>query len=496
MGDRGGGHVRRPKSARPWGWRRTPWPRSAYRAREGLRQAFLQVHLQKLPAGDVHRDTVTKLGAYVRDGLSARDRRKVEEHLRECERCTALLLELQEVDTSLRGVLVPILLGVSATAYVAHLAAAAGGLGALLHWRPRSGPAKVAVAAGVAGSLLVAGLAIAAVSRGSGPSDRVAAGSPSSSTTTPTSTTAPSSTSPSTVPAPAVRATAPPPAVTIPPQPSPPASQAPVTVVPLFPSPTHAVRAGPGRIRLDVDDDQHGPALDDAAHAPRRRRLRRQPRRRRPHRPRCRRRSSACQSKRWDRRLPASARRCRSRSGASGPPFALGQSLAPRAASSGPVTVTAAGAPVADWGVAGCPPGPSCQLPIGTTSIVARIELASAVPATVRVTFRVSAPGVRAATASSRCRRRHRRRASSSPRPTWWCRHGGQHGDLPAPSLAPSTTTTATPLWSTSTRARRRSTRPRRTWQLPAGATVLHAVLNWGGEPAGALDPGPSTLSS
>src|SRR6478735_6635035 len=48
----------------------------AARAREGLRQAYLQAHLQ-LPPPDACRETITKLGAYVRDGLSARDRRKV-----------------------------------------------------------------------------------------------------------------------------------------------------------------------------------------------------------------------------------------------------------------------------------------------------------------------------------------------------------------------------------------------------------------------------------
>src|SRR5204862_514218 len=61
----------------------------AYRAREGLRQAYLQAHLQ-LPPPDACRETITKLGAYVRDGLSARDRRKVDEHLKQCERCTAV----------------------------------------------------------------------------------------------------------------------------------------------------------------------------------------------------------------------------------------------------------------------------------------------------------------------------------------------------------------------------------------------------------------------
>src|SRR6516165_4260750 len=151
----------------------------AYRAREGLRQAYLQAHLQ-LPPPDACRETVTKLGAYVRDGLSARDRRKVDEHLQGCERCTALLLELEEVSTSLRGVLVPILLGVPATAYLAHLGG--GGTLAFLRRRPRGPKAQAAVVASVAASVVAAAVAFAAVQGGSRGPERVVAG-PSSSAT-------------------------------------------------------------------------------------------------------------------------------------------------------------------------------------------------------------------------------------------------------------------------------------------------------------------------
>jgi len=118
----------------------------ASRAREGLRQASLQAHLQ-LPPPDACRETITKLGAYVRDGLSARDRRKVDEHLKHCERCTAVRLELQEVSTSLRGVLVPVLLGVAGTAFLAHAAAGGGAFLALLRWRPRTPAAQAGVVA-------------------------------------------------------------------------------------------------------------------------------------------------------------------------------------------------------------------------------------------------------------------------------------------------------------------------------------------------------------
>ena len=73
----------RPRSARCSGWPPTPWPRSAYRAREGLRQAYLNAHIQARPPAGCE-DIVPKLGAYVRNDLSNRDRQKVEEHLEGC----------------------------------------------------------------------------------------------------------------------------------------------------------------------------------------------------------------------------------------------------------------------------------------------------------------------------------------------------------------------------------------------------------------------------
>src|SRR6478672_3815222 len=136
----------------------------AYRAREGLRQAYLQAHLQ-LPPPDACRDTVTKLGAYVRDGLSARDRRRVDEHLKQCERCTALLLELEEVSTSLRGVLLPILLGVGGAAFLSQLGTGASGLALLLHWRPRGPVAQVGVAAGAAAAVVAGVIGVSALTQ-------------------------------------------------------------------------------------------------------------------------------------------------------------------------------------------------------------------------------------------------------------------------------------------------------------------------------------------
>jgi RNA polymerase sigma factor (sigma-70 family) len=71
----------------------------AYRAREGLRQAYLQVHLAESSKQRCE-PTVERLGAWTRGGLSKREARQVEEHLDECDSCQALSAELAEIDNS------------------------------------------------------------------------------------------------------------------------------------------------------------------------------------------------------------------------------------------------------------------------------------------------------------------------------------------------------------------------------------------------------------
>ncbi len=83
----------------------------AYRAREGLRQAFLNQHAGELE-DDACRWTHQQLGAYIRDGISRRDATKVEDHLQECRPCAAVYLELSEVNSNLSAILAPLLLGV------------------------------------------------------------------------------------------------------------------------------------------------------------------------------------------------------------------------------------------------------------------------------------------------------------------------------------------------------------------------------------------------
>ena len=92
----------------------------AFRAREGLREAYLQAHLAET-AAEQCRTTVERLGAWTRGGLSKREKTQVDAHLEDCDRCRALAAELQEVNSGLRGLLAPLLLGGAAAGYIATL---------------------------------------------------------------------------------------------------------------------------------------------------------------------------------------------------------------------------------------------------------------------------------------------------------------------------------------------------------------------------------------
>ena len=72
----------------------------AYRAREGLKQAYLQVYLADTTE-DRCRATTDRLGAWTRDGLSKREKAQVEAHLDECDRCRALAAELADVNSTI-----------------------------------------------------------------------------------------------------------------------------------------------------------------------------------------------------------------------------------------------------------------------------------------------------------------------------------------------------------------------------------------------------------
>ncbi|TCP56101.1 RNA polymerase sigma factor (sigma-70 family) [Tamaricihabitans halophyticus] len=153
----------------------------AYRAREGLRQAYLQVHLAETTA-ERCRATADRLGAHVRDGLSKRERAQVEAHLDECDECRALAAELADVNGALRAIIAPLVLGGAVTAYLttagaAKASAATAGLAAAASGSAGSGVAGAAasgprqfVGVGASGVAMVAAVTVA-MAAGGGPAE-------------------------------------------------------------------------------------------------------------------------------------------------------------------------------------------------------------------------------------------------------------------------------------------------------------------------------------
>ncbi len=101
----------------------------AYRAREGLRQAYLQQHLQD-PLDEGCRTVAGKLGAYVRGGLGTRETAQVEAHLEDCGTCRGLLLELGDVNHGMRAVIAPLVLGLAGLGALGVLLPVGGGIAA------------------------------------------------------------------------------------------------------------------------------------------------------------------------------------------------------------------------------------------------------------------------------------------------------------------------------------------------------------------------------
>ncbi len=88
------------------------------RAREGLRQAYLQNHITVV-SDDSCVEFSSQLGKYARGGLKRASYEKVKAHLEECSKCTAVLVELNDVQAGMRALVFPWVVGVVFTPAVA-----------------------------------------------------------------------------------------------------------------------------------------------------------------------------------------------------------------------------------------------------------------------------------------------------------------------------------------------------------------------------------------
>jgi RNA polymerase sigma factor (sigma-70 family) len=83
----------------------------SYRAREGLRKAWLQAHVSEAGVSEACTWSIARLGDNARHSLTAREREKLADHLKTCAKCAIISEEVDEVGSHLAMVLVPIMLG-------------------------------------------------------------------------------------------------------------------------------------------------------------------------------------------------------------------------------------------------------------------------------------------------------------------------------------------------------------------------------------------------
>jgi RNA polymerase sigma factor (sigma-70 family) len=179
----------------------------SYRAREGLRKAWLQAHVSEPGTSEQCKWTMSRLGDHARHTLTPRELEKINEHLLDCAKCAIVSEEVDEVGSHLAMVMLPIVLGAGvgglllasithATAATAATAAA-GALPAVpASFTVLAAPASFAPAvtaglsmgAATGASAVVGSLAVAAAIGGA-----VALGLGTSSATPPQSTSAQSS---------------------------------------------------------------------------------------------------------------------------------------------------------------------------------------------------------------------------------------------------------------------------------------------------------------
>ncbi|GAB7032605.1 hypothetical protein JCM4914_40660 [Streptomyces platensis subsp. malvinus] len=137
----------------------------AHRAREGLKQAYLQAHVsQSLTAGGDCARYADRLGAFARGGLRMRAERGLRKHLDGCARCRTAALEVEHVNERIGALLPVAFIGWFAASYAVKAAAAAAGVagaagaGAAAAAPGGSGTAVGAGSAGSAGSAVGKGL--------------------------------------------------------------------------------------------------------------------------------------------------------------------------------------------------------------------------------------------------------------------------------------------------------------------------------------------------
>lgn len=126
----------------------------AYRAREGLRQAYLNEYARDTKGG-VCAEIAASLGTFERGSLKSRQDATVRRHLSECARCRQVKSEVSHLSATMRVVLGPLLVGGAVAAYLAK-GGSRGPAGAAASWNQilRARTARLVAVGAVAAAVI------------------------------------------------------------------------------------------------------------------------------------------------------------------------------------------------------------------------------------------------------------------------------------------------------------------------------------------------------
>ena len=239
----------------------------AYRAREGLKQAYLQAHITEIGSPSC-RPYAERLGTHTRGKLRGREATKVRQHLKHCAECVGLYTMLKYINGNIHVLVGPAVLGTAAAVRAGVVltgsgAAGAGGGAAAHHGlvlrtlskARHASPRQQAVAVGTTAAVAAAAIAFALTGSESAPPPKTVAAKPSPATavTTPPPPPQPTPTTPQpspTTPAPVVKPSSPPSLKPTTPKPVPTTASPSPTPTPT-PTPTQKVLC-PGSMSLEV----------------------------------------------------------------------------------------------------------------------------------------------------------------------------------------------------------------------------------------------------
>jgi RNA polymerase sigma factor (sigma-70 family) len=99
----------------------------SYRAREGLRKAWLQAHVSDATASGTCAWVLERVGEHARRSLTERETQKLQSHLAVCPKCSVVSEEVDDIGARLAMVMLPLLLGGVVGGTLLAAASATGG---------------------------------------------------------------------------------------------------------------------------------------------------------------------------------------------------------------------------------------------------------------------------------------------------------------------------------------------------------------------------------